>query len=242
MGKLKILHSKVGNPDLKHWAETKTFTLAEAAMLTIGADPLDMRPNQPWNWIDHLREFSPNWKDALMISRAMKEAICDGSMVAIKISVEWENERYSQYVNQESLDLHDWRWIVDTETSITRKALMDWYKKNDYLEQNKHRELQPSATTVLLEQQYLLPRRTYTTPPLEVVDELVTKWKTYNPEDPYAIPPSQDVTYPIIKDLLKEKTGEEPSQRTIEAVDIVTRHPKARLGGNKKTRKTQPKE
>lgn len=45
MSKMRELQSRAGNPDLSHWKNNKLFSIAEAALLTCGIDPLDHNHN-----------------------------------------------------------------------------------------------------------------------------------------------------------------------------------------------------
>ncbi|MTD33450.1 hypothetical protein [Paludibacterium denitrificans] len=154
MSKIKQLHSRVGNPDLSHWNDRKTFALYEAAMLTVGIDPLEI---DPADWLNYIRRRKhPNWKHAAMVLRAMCEAICEGSMVVIKVYI-WEGQfdEYAQPVDADSLELSDAGRIATIETLITRKALLDWYLKNGYAERKQNvsipQKQAPKSSSAVLE-------------------------------------------------------------------------------------------
>jgi hypothetical protein len=177
MSKIKFLHDKAGNPDLSHWNDRKTFSISEAARLTVGVDPLE----SPVDWLSHLRSKNhPNWKHAAMIQRAMCEAICEGSMVVVKVSIyAGDFDEYTEMANADLLELSDAGRIAPHETIITRKALLDWYLKNGYSERKQNASLPQKQTpappeadsTGKHEQQQapiLLPG--YTTPCLDLLN------------------------------------------------------------------------
>lgn len=212
-------------------------------MLTVGADPLEFGLR---SWANELqREKHPNWKHAIMIYRSMCEAICEGSMVAIRVGIApGYDERHIEYVDPESLELSDAEKIVGYLTKISRKSLRDWYKKNGYIDAS---HTLPAGTNQLAldqtktEQQaaasVLLPRRTYTTPSLEVLEEVVQEhWEGYDPKSPGAVPPKQDIVTEAIYRKLEER-GVKPISRTfVEYIDRIARHPSAKSGGNKKAK------
>lgn len=77
MSKMRELQSRAGNPDLSHWKNNKLFSIAEAALLTCGIDPLDHNHNFENNLVADLQfKNVVNWRHAILLIRAFKEGIC----------------------------------------------------------------------------------------------------------------------------------------------------------------------
>ncbi len=237
MGKLACLHDRAGNPDLSHWNDTNTFTVDEAAMLTAGIDPLGTKGHHWETAISgHINE-----KHALMICRAMRESICSGQMVAASVFVyRGQFHDYIESVSQNNLDPLEWKSISPEETIIARKPLLDWYKRHGYINspnqrkapaQSLQQETPPPPASKLM----VLPR--YTTPAIEVINEIVIEhWEGFDPQNPDAVAPKQEIIVEEIKYKLAEHGYPNPSHTMAEYMERIARHPLAKFGGNNKSK------
>ncbi|MDR6203465.1 hypothetical protein [Paraburkholderia graminis] len=78
---LKELHKRAGNPDLDHWTGAAVFSLQEAALLTVGADPLE------WPSVGHLKTHEhPNWRYAAIGLRTLCHEVCTGEVARADVT------------------------------------------------------------------------------------------------------------------------------------------------------------
>lgn len=132
------LHERAGKPDLSHWNATEAFSVMEAAILTAGADPLDYADIEALRLRNH-----PNWKNAAIILRGMRESICTDQLNALEIW-RWANENFEsrklEFDEIFMLTINDSDGINPHYSRLSRKALFTWYEKKGYL------RLKPAAT------------------------------------------------------------------------------------------------
>jgi hypothetical protein len=129
---VKELHERAGRLDLSHWNAVETFSLMEAALLSIGADPLDLDCRDE----AYLRASNhPNWKYGVLFLRGLKEGVCTGELICIDIYVKIYHDQWGNWEPHKAdlLELSTGQAddILDNMTKISRKTLYDWYKRKE---------------------------------------------------------------------------------------------------------------
>lgn len=241
MATIKELYFKAGNPDLTHWKDIHLFSIAEAALLTAGIDPLlyeDRNYNESVTTI--LKAEKPqNWQHGLMIIRALKQSICLGEItckVAFIDESNWVGEEWVEKIEQLDLTLEHLEAINMLLTKISRKEYKKWLKNNGYLESPQQTEtilsnaiFQPPQP-INYNDALLIPQTTYTTPALEAIHGVVNHWwKDFNPDDNQSLPQQK-----LIKSWIADNYPEMDTDYMQTAIDKICRHPSAKKGGNRK--------
>lgn len=129
------LHRRAGNIDLSHWNAAETFSLMEATLLTVGADPLEWQNAD----IDKLRNMDHvNWKYAALLLRSLKEGACNGEVTCIDIYIRSYTDNWNNWVPElvDVLNLTSGQStdVLEDMTKINRKSLYDWYKKKGLIQ------------------------------------------------------------------------------------------------------------
>lgn len=232
MGKLAELQAKAGNPDLSHWIDINFFSIAEAAMLTAGIDPNTIEHN--WGWKDAAIK-KPNGAHAVMIARAIREAICIGTIQTVLVIISDETG-YESVIKPENLDIASADSICEIKTKISRKMLLDWYRFNGYVDtQSRQKKTAPQIPPAETANPKPLSLPKYTTPELTILNEIVAEhWEGFDPDDDKFRAPKQEVVVNSIKYKFIERGHPNPSQTMMEYMDRIVRHSAAKVGGNKK--------
>jgi hypothetical protein len=204
---IKELHQRAGNLDLSHWNAAETFSLIEAALLSIGLDPLD---SDKWDRLPKLDRAQntelellqkighPNWKYGMLLLRSLKEGVCTGEIKCIEIIVKDNVKAFGNWVpiRVDVLDLS--AGLADDlhegMTKITRKALYDWYRRKGLLSKptpshyalTKNSEINASGMITIDAQPLLLAAPSYLDPdnPLSPIElrASVTAWEIVTTE------------------------------------------------------------
>ncbi|EPK1742577.1 hypothetical protein JHZ71_003526, partial [Acinetobacter baumannii] len=111
MSKMRELQSRAGNPDLSHWKNNKLFSIAEAALLTCGIDPLDHSHNFENNLVADLQfKNVVNWRHAILLIRAFKEGICTHEIKSPCVLLnreDYHGNGYTESKEQSALGISD---------------------------------------------------------------------------------------------------------------------------------------
>ena len=245
MSRIRELYIKAGSPDLSHWKDIHLFSLAESALLTVGIDPLMYEDRTlKESLITILKTEKPvNWQYALMIVRALRQAICLDEInckIAFIEKGDFSGQVWEEKINQLELTLEHLDILNTHSTKISRMEYRRWLDMNGYLTPPQQQE------NLIIEQSQserippinrpdnniiYLPEPTYTTDPLEAVNGVIREfWIDYDPEKNQP-PPKQAIVIAWIEKHHPKITGNDLRLY----IDKICRHHTAKRGGNKKT-------
>lgn len=237
MATLQELHKNRGNPDLSHWKTRKLLSVAEAALLTCGFDPLEFDHMADYPLCDDLKTKKPiNWQHALMLINSIAEAVCTHEIKSPYVVLEYPYDNDWRIEEQAKVSFSDEIYLRTTLTKIHRDELFKWLKKNGYFEiqqQNFINVQQPvyqEPAPIDYNNIILLPEPTYTTPALEAIQGVVHEfWISYDPDSNQPPPKQSTVT-----EWIKENHPNIQAADICKYIDKICRHPSAKNGGNRK--------
>ncbi|HFG6935425.1 hypothetical protein [Acinetobacter baumannii] len=240
MSKMRELQSRAGNPDLSHWKNNKLFSIAEAALLTCGIDPLDHSHNFENNLVADLQfKNVVNWRHAILLIRAFKEGICTHEIKSPCVLLnreDYQGNGYTESKEQSALGISDIGDICIFGTRIHRDNLHIWLNYNDYFEPiqpntiSAQNSTYPSHEPIQLNSIVSLPAPIYRTPALDAVQGVVNKfWVSYDPDGNQPPPKQIQVT-----EWIKANYPDIQAADICKYIDKICRHPDAKKGGNTK--------
>lgn len=253
---VRQLHANRGNPDLTHWRNQKLFSVEEVALLACGFDPLDFLGMCSGDLSNELRIKKPtNWQHALMLMRAISQAICTQEIKSPCIYIdhcEYNAEDWQEKKEQIELNSEHWKELNLKLTNITRTEMFKWLAMNQYLDDtgNAFAVLSTGALIIKPKPRFnynddvsktvdnsaspkALPAPSYSTPALECLNAVICEfWEGYDPGSNMP-PPKQDT----VINWIKTNHPDISAKQIQEAIDKICRHPSAKTGGVKPLRK-----
>ncbi|GAB2902733.1 hypothetical protein GCM10027202_34210 [Microvirgula curvata] len=231
-------------PDLSLWALVEVLTVEQAAMLIGGIDPSEFRLIELAQGSVHTAMY----KRAVVARQALCGAISLGTLPSLEVwQQSWSGDQYVIGAKQSASPAD----IVAERTTIQTSALLSWLARKQFrtIKQDVKEAIasafrkgwqqgetqQKNGEVSEAQPMAILPKRTYTTPPLDVIEEVIAEhWEGYDPSDPNAKAPKQHVITQAIYRKLEERGVANPSATMVDYMDRIARHPNAKSGGNKK--------